>query len=118
MNTRLLGVVGLLLGSLSVAPGVVQAASPRKPPRVVRQAPLGAYARCDKDCPPPGVRAAPAEVWCATRPQCPSLSGCSCRLFRRKQGTADFAYAADADVHVMREPGYAYVCWCTKQKGQ
>jgi len=30
----------------------------------------------------------------------------------------DFAYVAEAEVHVPREPGYGYVCWCTKKKGQ
>ena len=25
---------------------------------------------------------------------------------------------AEAEVRVPREPGYGYVCWCTKKKGQ
>src|SRR5262245_60777790 len=117
MNARVLVGVGVVLGSLVVAPAAVYSATPRKQHRVVRQEPLGEYKRCEEDCPPPGLIAEPPEVWCANRAQCTSLSGCSCRLFRRQQGTRAFAYVVEAPVHVPREPGYGYVCWCTKPKG-
>jgi len=118
MNAKLLGVVVLALCGISVASVAAQQSPTRKKPPVVRQQPLGAYERSDEDCPPPGISAAPSELWCANRAQCTSLSGCGCRLFKRKRGTADFEYVTEADVHVPREADAAYVCWCTKKKGE
>ncbi|HEV8713229.1 MAG TPA: hypothetical protein VGX03_10415 [Candidatus Binatia bacterium] len=116
MNARLFVVAVLVWCEAS---GVAAQQSPtRKKHQVVRQQPLGEYERCDENCPPPGISATPAEVWCATRPQCTSLNGCGCRLFRRKKGTTGFEYVVDTSVHVPREPDAAYVCWCTKKKGE
>jgi len=117
MNTRLLVVVLMVLSGIVVPRAAAQHPTRKKPP-VVRQQPLGEYERCDENCPPPGISATPAEVWCATRPQCTDLSGCGCRLFLRKKGTTGFQYVAEANVHVPREADTAYVCWCTKKKGE
>jgi hypothetical protein len=118
MNSKLLVVIVSVLYGVSVSPVASQQASPRKKQRVVRQEPAGDYERCEEDCPPPGIRVAPSEIWCGTRVQCTSQNGCGCRLFKRTRGTANFEYAAEAGVHVPRESDVAYVCWCTKQKGQ
>jgi hypothetical protein len=117
MNSRLLVVVVVVLCGVSIAPVAAQQASPQKKPTVVKQEPAGEYERCEENCPPPGLSAQPSEVWCATRVQCTSQTGCGCRLFKRQRGTAIFEYVAEAEVHVPREPGAAYVCWCTKKKG-
>ncbi len=118
MNPRLLVGVLVVLYGVTVPQVVAQQPAAWKKPQVVRQQPRGEYERCDENCPPPGISATPSEVWCATRPQCTSQNGCGCRLFRRKRGTIDFAYVAEAHVHVPREPDAAYVCWCTKKKEQ
>src|SRR5882762_8608028 len=118
MNGKLLVVVVFVLCGVVVSPVTAQPASPRKKQRVVKQEPVGDYARCEEDCPPPGISTTPAEVWCATRVQCTSQSGCGCRLFKRRRGSPAFEYAADAAVHVPRDPDAAYVCWCTKRKGE
>ncbi len=118
MKGRLLVVVGLVLCGGAICPGAAQPTSPHQKPRVVKQQPAGDYERCEENCPPPGISATPAEVWCATRVQCTSQDGCGCRLFKRQIGTQTFDYAAEVEVYVPREPGYGYVCWCTKKKGQ
>src|SRR5712691_1451185 len=118
MNSRFLVVVVMVLCGVAIAPVTAQQTSPRKKPRVGKQQPAGDYERCEENCPPPGISATPSEVWCATRVQCTSQNGCGCRLFLRKRGTTDFEYVAEANVHVPREPDAAYVCWCTKKKGE
>jgi hypothetical protein len=118
MNTRLLVIVVLMLCGALVPRVAAPQSAARKKHQVVRQQPLGAYERCDENCPPPGISASPSEVWCVTRPQCTSQNGCGCRLFLRKRGTRDFEYVAEVDVHVAREADAAYVCWCTKKKGE
>jgi hypothetical protein len=118
MNARLLVAVVLVLCGVSIISVAAQQTPARKKQQVVRREPVGEYARCDENCPPPGISATPSEIWCANRLQCTSLSGCSCRLFKRKRGTADFEYVVEADAHVPREPDAAYVCWCTKKKGE
>ncbi len=117
-TASLLVVLGLGLGGLALWPAATHPAAARQHPRGVRREPLGEYARCEEDCPPPGISAQPSEVWCVTRPQCLRQEGCGCRLFKRKSDTLNFEYAAETERHVPREPGYAYVCWCTKKKGQ
>jgi hypothetical protein len=117
MNGRLLVVGVLVLCGLSLSPVAAPQTSPQKKPKVVKQEPVGEYERCEENCPPPGLSAQPSEVWCATRGQCTSQSGCGCRLFKRQRGTASFEYVAEAEMRVPREPGAAYVCWCTKKKG-
>jgi len=111
-------VVGLVLCGGAICPGAAQSTSSHKKPRVVKQQPASDYERCEENCPPPGISATPAEVWCVTRVQCTSQDGCGCRLFKRKINTQIFDYAAEAAVRVPREPGYGYVCWCTKKKEQ
>ena len=115
MKTRLL-LAGLVLGAIAISPVAGAQASPRKKPHVTRQQPSADYERCEENCPPPGISATPPEVWCVTRAQCTSEEGCGCRLFQRKKGETSFNYVAEADTHVPREPGVAYVCWCTKKK--
>jgi hypothetical protein len=112
--------VDVLVGSYGVAfpQGGVQQLAARKKEPVVKQQPRGEYERCEETCPPPGISASPSEIWCAARLQYTSQTGCSCRLFLRKRGTTDFEYAAEATVHVPRQPDAAYVCWCTKKKGE
>jgi len=117
MNSRRVVIVVVVLCGLSLSPVAAQQASPQKKPKVVKREPAGEYARCDENCPPPGLSAQRSEVWCATRVQCTSQNGCGCRLFSRKRGTATFEYVAEAEVRVPREPGAAYVCWCTTKKG-
>ncbi len=117
MNVKLLVVMVVVLCGVSISSVVAQQSSARKKPQLVRQEPVGDYERCDENCPPPGMSASPSEVWCASRPQCTSLNGCGCRLFRRQRGTAHFEYKAEAEVHVPREPDTAYVCWCARKKG-
>jgi hypothetical protein len=116
MKSRFVVVVVMVLCGLCISPVAAQHA-PRKKPRVVRQQPAGDYERCEENCPPPGITATPSEVWCVTRSQCTSQEGCGCRLFKRKINTQIFDYVAEAEVRVPREPGYGYVCWCTKKKG-
>src|SRR5262245_4529162 len=108
----------VVLDGVAIPQSVAQQPAARKKPPVLKQQPHGEYDRCDENCPPPGISATPSEVWCATRPQCMSQTGCGCPLFLRKRGTADFGYVAKANIHVPREPETAYVCWCTKKKGQ
>jgi hypothetical protein len=116
MNGRFVTVVVLAFGVVCLSPLTAQAASPQKKHQVVKRQPAGDYERCAEDCPPPGLSAQPAEVWCVTRAQCTSEDGCGCRLFQRKNGTTSFDYVVEAEIHVPREPGVAYVCWCTKKK--
>jgi hypothetical protein len=116
MKKRLLLVVVLGLGTEALSPAAAPQAVARNKPSVVRQQPAGDYERCAEDCPLPGLSATPAEVWCVTRVQCTSQEGCGCRLFKRPSNTQTFDYEAEAEVHVPREPGYGYVCWCTKPK--
>ena len=118
MNGRFLVVLVLLLWAVCLSPVAAQPVSPQKKHKVVKHEPAGEYQRCAEDCPPPGLSAQPAEVWCATRAQCTNENGCGCRLFQRKRGTTSFDYVADAEVHVPREADAAYVCWCTKKKEQ
>jgi hypothetical protein len=118
MNAKLLVIVISALWGVSIASVAAQQSSTRKKPLVVRQQPLGAYERCGENCPPPGISAAPSEIWCTNRSQCTSLSGCGCRLFKRKRGTTDFEYVAEAGVRVPREADAAYVCWCAKKKAE
>jgi hypothetical protein len=80
MNGKLLVVIVLVLYGVAVSPVAAQQAPPRKKQRVIKQEPAGDYERCDEDCPPPGISAAPSEIWCVTRVQCTSQNGCGCRL--------------------------------------
>ena len=116
MKTRLLLVV-LVLCAIAISPVFAQHAA-RKKPHALRQQPSADYERCEENCPPPGISATPSEVWCVTRAQCTSQEGCGCRLFKRQINTQTFDYTAEAEVRVPREPGYGYVCWCTKPKEQ
>ena len=116
MKSRFL--VVLVLCRIVTCPVTAQPTAPRKKPRIVRQQPSADYERCEENCPPPGISATPSEVWCVTRAQCTSQEGCGCRLFKRKINTQTFDYVAEAEARVPREPGYGYVCWCTKPKGQ
>src|SRR6266849_1136698 len=70
MNSRRVVIVVLVLCGLSLSPVAAQQASPQKKPKVVKREPAGEYARCDENCPPPGLSAQRSEVWCATRVQC------------------------------------------------
>lgn len=118
MNAKLLVIVLVAMCGASIASVAAQQSSTRKKPPVVRQQPIGEYERCDENCPPPGISAAPSEIWCANRSQCTDLSGCGCRLFKRKRETTDFEYVAEAGVRVPREADAAYICWCTKKKAE
>jgi hypothetical protein len=118
MNPRLLVSVLVVPYGVALPQVAAQQLAAREKQSVVKQQPRGEYERCDENCPPPGISATPSEVWCATHPQCTSQNGCGCRLFLRKRGTIDFEYVAEANVHVPREPDAAYVCWCTKKKGE
>ncbi len=106
-----LGLPVVVIGPLAVRHATAHPAHP-----VMRPQPAGEYERGDEDCPPPGMSAVPAEVWCGTRAQCTSHEGYRCRLFQRKGETRTFVYVAEAETHVPREPGSGYVCWCTKKK--
>jgi hypothetical protein len=116
MTDKVLAILIVVLCSLSVGLAAAQQGATRKRPPTVRAEPVGEYERCEETCPPPGLSATPAEIWCGTRSQCTSQPGCGCRLFGRKRGTPTFAYVAEAEVRIPRDAEMAYVCWCTKKK--
>jgi hypothetical protein len=115
-TAKRLAAVVVLICSLAMGLAAAQQGTGRKRSPAVRPEPVGEYERCEEQCPPPGLTATPAEIWCGTRSQCTNQAGCGCRLFGRKRGTSTFAYVAEAEVRIPRDAEMAYVCWCTKKK--
>ena len=62
-TASLLAVLGVVIGSLALGLVAAHPAAARKHQRAVRREPVGEYARCEEDCPPPGISAQPPEVW-------------------------------------------------------